>query len=564
MSTRPPWRGSRRRPGRARLPRSVARQQAQAGPQAHRGFDQEAARRDRRSTRRCRRRRRAAARARSGATSTPSWTRWAPRSTSRASRTRSSRSPRATASARASPTRRGATSASGRRAQAGRHRPQRPSAARASSSAAATRSRWRSERCRSNASSRADRVERHLGIVLEQLTEIGACLPRRHRVALHDPIGVVAGQPGGHEREQHRLAEHQAVARPQVLAHPLGVDLQAPRATDCSRLHARSGRAVTSRAGRSARPRSARCRARATARRPAVRPAGCERTTRARPLIVSAEIGLRLCGIADEPFWPGLKPSCTSRDLGALEVAQLDGDQLARRSRPTRTPTGTRRDGRGRSPGSPAPGAARARSPTNCSTAGSMLEYVPTAPRQLAHRDGLAGRAAAGSRSRSICSAHSATLAPNVVGSAWMPCVRPIITVSRWRAGQLDERGEQLRRRRRSADVGGVAHRPAQRGVDDVGRRQAVVDPRAGRRADALLDDVDERGDVVVGDRARARRRRRRTRRRRPAPARGRPRRRRPARRRARRGPRWPAARPPASGRSGSVSAQTAAISGSE
>ena len=34
--------------------------------------------------------------------------------------------------------------------------------------------------------------------------------------------------------------------------------------------------------------------------------------TRASPLIVSAEIGLRLCGIADEPFWPGLKPSCTS------------------------------------------------------------------------------------------------------------------------------------------------------------------------------------------------------------------------------------------------------------
>ena len=30
------------------------------------------------------------------------------------------------------------------------------------------------------------------------------------------------------------------------------------------------------------------------------------------PEIVSAEIGLRLCGIADEPFWPGLNPSRTS------------------------------------------------------------------------------------------------------------------------------------------------------------------------------------------------------------------------------------------------------------
>ena len=37
-----------------------------------------------------------------------------------------------------------------------------------------------------------------------------------------------------------------------------------------------------------------------------------ERTTRASPLIVSAEIGLRLWGIADEPFCPGLKPSITS------------------------------------------------------------------------------------------------------------------------------------------------------------------------------------------------------------------------------------------------------------
>ncbi len=36
------------------------------------------------------------------------------------------------------------------------------------------------------------------------------------------------------------------------------------------------------------------------------------RSTRDRPLIVSALIGLRLCGIALDPFWPGLKPSCTS------------------------------------------------------------------------------------------------------------------------------------------------------------------------------------------------------------------------------------------------------------
>ena len=36
------------------------------------------------------------------------------------------------------------------------------------------------------------------------------------------------------------------------------------------------------------------------------------RSTRDRPLIVSALIGLRLWGIALDPFWPALKPSCTS------------------------------------------------------------------------------------------------------------------------------------------------------------------------------------------------------------------------------------------------------------
>ena len=37
------------------------------------------------------------------------------------------------------------------------------------------------------------------------------------------------------------------------------------------------------------------------------------RTTRAIPQIRSAVIGLRLCGIADEPFWPRPNGSSTSR-----------------------------------------------------------------------------------------------------------------------------------------------------------------------------------------------------------------------------------------------------------
>ena len=51
--------------------------------------------------------------------------------------------------------------------------------------------------------------------------------------------------------------------------------------------------------------------------------------------------------------------------------------------------------------------------------------------RQLPDRDRVHGPATSRSRSRRICSAQSASLAPKVVGSAWMPCVRPTIGVSR-------------------------------------------------------------------------------------------------------------------------------------
>ncbi|MNS99219.1 hypothetical protein D3C72_1336170 [compost metagenome] len=38
-----------------------------------------------------------------------------------------------------------------------------------------------------------------------------------------------------------------------------------------------------------------------------------ERTRRARPVRFSVRIGLRLCGMADEPFWPLSKNSSASR-----------------------------------------------------------------------------------------------------------------------------------------------------------------------------------------------------------------------------------------------------------
>ena len=119
--------------------------------------------------------------------------------------------------------------------------------------------------------------------------------------------------------------------------------------------------------------------------------------------------------------------------------------------------------------------------------------------RELADRDRAPGPApAVRDRGEPAC-AQSASLAPNVVGSAWMPCVRPTIGVSRNSRARLAigvlelgrGAGDQVERPR---------HLQRERGVDDVARRQAVVHPRPGRRADVFLHDVDERGDVVVGD----------------------------------------------------------------
>src|SRR5699024_1393043 len=48
-------------------------------------------------------------------------------------------------------------------------------------------------------------------------------------------------------------------------------------------------------------------------------------------------------------------------------------------------------------------------------------------------------------------------------------------------------------------DLPGRLQLQAERGVEDVGAREPVVDPAPGR-AGAGREDVDERGDVVVGD----------------------------------------------------------------
>ncbi len=56
---------------------------------------------------------------------------------------------------------------------------------------------------------------------------------------------------------------------------------------------------------------------------------------RVRPVMFSDSTGLRLCGIADEPFWPCEKNSSCFKHFGALQMADFRR-QLAR---PTRRST---------------------------------------------------------------------------------------------------------------------------------------------------------------------------------------------------------------------------------
>ena len=55
-----------------------------------------------------------------------------------------------------------------------------------------------------------------------------------------------------------------------------------------------------------------------------------ERTTRARPQICSETTGLRLWGMADEPFWPSENGSSSFAHFGALQVPDLERDLFER------------------------------------------------------------------------------------------------------------------------------------------------------------------------------------------------------------------------------------------
>ena len=153
------------------------------------------------------------------------------------------------------------------------------------------------------------------------------------------------------------------------------------------------------------------------------------RSTRASPVTCSDLIGLRLCGIALEPFWPAPNGSRTSRDLGAGQMAELGREPLepgaGERDRLEQLGVSIARDDLRRDRlalrGRVAPAPARSKS-------GEVALYVPTAPDSaptVAWAKPRSSRCAL----RSASNANPASLIPNVVGSAWMPWVRPTQSV---------------------------------------------------------------------------------------------------------------------------------------
>ncbi len=222
----------------------------------------------------------------------------------------------------------------------------------------------------------------------------------------------------------------------------------------------------------------------------------------------SATTGLRLCGIADEPFWPRPNGSCTSRHLRAREMPDLERERVERggehreRREQLRVAVALEDLRRGR-------GAARARAARTRSARAPDRSPRTCRPRRRACRRACPrARAQPAPRSRSSSNAQPASLRPNVVGSACTPCVRPICSVRRCSSARAVDDGERAVDPVEDQRARG-AHLERERRVDDVRGGEPVVEPAA-LLAEPLGHRVDERGGVVVERRPRSRR---------PAPA---------------------------------------------
>jgi len=149
---------------------------------------------------------------------------------------------------------------------------------------------------------------------------------------------------------------------------------------------------------------------------------------RARPHTCSQPTGLRLCGMADEPFWPLPNGSSTSPSSvfcrPRISSANFSSDAAVMASAVISSACRSRwmtcvAIGAGVRP---------RRAQTPASISGGRCANVPTAPEILPTPTASRARV---TRTMSRCTSayQSASFRPNVIGSACTPCVRPIIGV---------------------------------------------------------------------------------------------------------------------------------------
>ena len=204
---------------------------------------------------------------------------------------------------------------------------------------------------------------------------------------------------------------------------------------------------------------------------------------------------MRLCGIADEPFWPRRKILLGLAQFGALQMA--DFGRAAARS-PAAISASVMKNAACRSRGmiwvETGSGMRPSFSATYSSTHGSILAKVPTAPEiaQVAISRRAATRR---SRLRANSAQCPASFSPNVrrlgVDAVAAPDGRRVFVLERaplQRVEQPVEIGEQ--------DVGGLFELHREAGVEHVARRHALVH-EARLRAD-MLGDIGQEGDHVV------------------------------------------------------------------
>src|SRR5579884_2055351 len=201
----------------------------------------------------------------------------------------------------------------------------------------------------------------------------------------------------------------------------------------------------------------------------------CERTTRASPQIRSATTGLRLCGIADEPFWPRPNGSCTSPTSVRARWRISSAKKSSEDARTASAASSSAWRSRWRICVEVGAGSSPSRSHAIRSSSGSVAAYVPPA-HEL-------------ERPAGELEPERRRLGVDAVRASHLERLALLL-----RAGGDDGEGavDSLEdQRSRLPDL------ERERGVDDVGGGEAVVEPAA-FLAEPLRDGVDERRGVVV------------------------------------------------------------------